>query len=169
MFHCHNIVHEDHDMMAAFNVSKIELSAWGYPESVDFGDPMSALFSAKAYTATDLNQIKYILLPYFQNLDAYPDASAIIAALKDCHANGPRTTSTTTTQSSTTLSTLSVSASPTPVQSSVVTSTRSSSSRTTSSTRTTRTATSRTTTRTTTARRNWGLETGWILMLYRDN
>lgn len=34
MFHCHNLVHEDHDMMAAFNVSDIDLSAFGYGDSV---------------------------------------------------------------------------------------------------------------------------------------
>jgi hypothetical protein len=37
MFHCHNLIHEDHDMMAAFNVSS--LKDWGYPETTQFIDP----------------------------------------------------------------------------------------------------------------------------------
>ena len=31
MFHCHNLIHEDHDMMAAFNVTS--LADFGYPET----------------------------------------------------------------------------------------------------------------------------------------
>jgi hypothetical protein len=38
MFHFHNLVHEDHNMMAAFNV--IMLENWGYPETTHFIDPM---------------------------------------------------------------------------------------------------------------------------------
>ncbi|KAF2808591.1 Cupredoxin [Mytilinidion resinicola] len=38
MFHCHNLIHEDHDMMAAFNVSV--LADFGYPETTHFIDPM---------------------------------------------------------------------------------------------------------------------------------
>ena len=34
MFHCHNLVHEDHDMMAAFNVSDVDLTAYGYGDEV---------------------------------------------------------------------------------------------------------------------------------------
>jgi bilirubin oxidase len=38
MFHCHNLIHEDHDMMGAFNVSS--LSNWGYTDKTYFLDPM---------------------------------------------------------------------------------------------------------------------------------
>ena len=34
MFHCHNLVHEDHDMMGAFNVSHVDLKAFGYDDNV---------------------------------------------------------------------------------------------------------------------------------------
>ena len=34
MFHCHNLVHEDHDMMAAFNISDVDLTAYGYGDKV---------------------------------------------------------------------------------------------------------------------------------------
>lgn len=86
MFHCHNLVHEDHDMMAAFNVSQVDLTSFGYPEKVSFNDPMAPLFQAKAYTGTDLGQVHDVLLPYFQNLDAYPDAAAVEKALDQYYA-----------------------------------------------------------------------------------
>ncbi|RDW64720.1 cupredoxin [Coleophoma cylindrospora] len=92
MFHCHNLVHEDHDMMAAFNVSKVDLTTFGYPEAYNFEDPMLPLFRAKKQNgATDLNQIHDVLLPYFQNLDAYPNALAVEKALDDYYANPPKT------------------------------------------------------------------------------
>jgi bilirubin oxidase len=97
MFHCHNLVHEDHDMMAAFNVSKVDLTTFGYPDTINFIDPMTPLFRAKPVTGpTDLGQIQSVLLPYFQNLDAYPDAAFIEKALDDYYKNGgPLTTSAT--------------------------------------------------------------------------
>src|SRR4051794_16940033 len=105
MFHCHNLVHEDHDMMAAFNVTKIDLTDFGYPERVDFSDPLSILFSAKPYSGTNINEIQDVLLPYFQSLDAYPDANAVIDALNDYHKNGPKSKSTTVISSATFVST----------------------------------------------------------------
>ncbi|KAF6812115.1 bilirubin oxidase [Colletotrichum musicola] len=48
MFHCHNLIHEDHEMMAAFNVSILE--DFGYPET-QFADPMEGEWRAKNETA----------------------------------------------------------------------------------------------------------------------
>jgi FtsP/CotA-like multicopper oxidase with cupredoxin domain len=53
MFHCHNLIHEDHDMMAAFNVTKLE--GFGYSEETDFGDPMDERWRAKPYQRSDFN------------------------------------------------------------------------------------------------------------------
>ncbi|KAK3372720.1 Cupredoxin [Podospora didyma] len=47
MFHCHNLIHEDHEMMAAFNVTA--LLDLGYPET-SFRDPMEARWRAEAVT-----------------------------------------------------------------------------------------------------------------------
>ncbi|CCF32115.1 bilirubin oxidase [Colletotrichum higginsianum] len=44
MFHCHNLIHEDHEMMAAFNVSV--LTDLGYEET-QFADPMEGEWRAK--------------------------------------------------------------------------------------------------------------------------
>ncbi|KAF2006623.1 Cupredoxin [Amniculicola lignicola CBS 123094] len=51
MFHCHNLIHEDNDMMAAFNVTKLE--NFGYQEETDFGDPMDERWRAKPYLTQD--------------------------------------------------------------------------------------------------------------------
>ncbi|KAM7190926.1 putative bilirubin oxidase precursor [Rhypophila sp. PSN 637] len=47
MFHCHNLIHEDHEMMAAFNVTK--LLDLGYNET-DFRDPMENRWRAEPVT-----------------------------------------------------------------------------------------------------------------------
>ncbi|KAG7048215.1 bilirubin oxidase [Colletotrichum scovillei] len=49
MFHCHNLIHEDHEMMAAFNVTA--LADFGYNET-SFADPMEARWRAVPVTAT---------------------------------------------------------------------------------------------------------------------
>nr|Q12737.1 RecName: Full=Bilirubin oxidase; Flags: Precursor [Albifimbria verrucaria]BAA02123.1 bilirubin oxidase [Albifimbria verrucaria]BAA03166.1 bilirubin oxidase [Albifimbria verrucaria] len=46
MFHCHNLIHEDHDMMAAFNATV--LPDYGYNATV-FVDPMEELWQARPY------------------------------------------------------------------------------------------------------------------------
>ena len=51
MFHCHNLIHEDHDMMAAFNVTA--LPDLGYNET-SYIDPMEERWRAKPYTIADL-------------------------------------------------------------------------------------------------------------------
>ncbi|KAI9172810.1 Bilirubin oxidase [Paramyrothecium foliicola] len=47
MFHCHNLIHEDHDMMAVFNVTA--LNGLGYDEKTDFADPMDPRWRAVRY------------------------------------------------------------------------------------------------------------------------
>ncbi|KAK3311811.1 Cupredoxin [Apodospora peruviana] len=48
MFHCHNLIHEDHEMMAAFNVTA--LLDLGYNETA-FRDPMEGRWRAEPVTA----------------------------------------------------------------------------------------------------------------------
>ncbi|KFA69797.1 hypothetical protein S40285_02429 [Stachybotrys chlorohalonatus IBT 40285] len=50
MIHCHNLIHEDHDMMAAFNTTV--LPDYGYNASV-FVDPMEELWRPRPYLLTD--------------------------------------------------------------------------------------------------------------------
>ncbi|KAF2268917.1 Cupredoxin [Lojkania enalia] len=51
MFHCHNLIHEDQDMMGAFNVTN--LPNLGYAEETDFGDPMDPRWRARSYNIAD--------------------------------------------------------------------------------------------------------------------
>ncbi|KAK2057130.1 multicopper oxidase [Colletotrichum caudatum] len=51
MFHCHNLIHEDNDMMAAFNVTA--LPDFGYNET-KLIDPMEERWRAKPYVMADL-------------------------------------------------------------------------------------------------------------------
>jgi bilirubin oxidase len=50
MFHCHNLIHEDHAMMAAFNVTVLE--DFGYNET-HYIDPMEPRWRAKKEVAAD--------------------------------------------------------------------------------------------------------------------
>ncbi|KAK3939729.1 Cupredoxin [Diplogelasinospora grovesii] len=82
MFHCHNLIHEDHEMMAAFNVTA--LPDLGYSET-DFRDPMEGRWRAEAvdpskFTPSAITtkvQFMASLQPYnnvaevFQKLDEY--------------------------------------------------------------------------------------------------
>ncbi|KAI1338635.1 Cupredoxin [Xylariaceae sp. FL0016] len=52
MFHCHNLIHEDQDMMGAFNVTHLE--NFGYNETTDFGDPEDPRWAAEPYALADL-------------------------------------------------------------------------------------------------------------------
>jgi bilirubin oxidase len=51
MFHCHNLIHEDADMMAAFNVTQLE--DLGYTEVTDFFDPMDPRWRAVPFVADE--------------------------------------------------------------------------------------------------------------------
>jgi len=79
MFHCHNLVHEDHDMMGAFNVTV--LKDFGYPETTKFIDPMETRWRAKPWSGTNLAQVQTETLPKFASLDAYRNVADIQDAL----------------------------------------------------------------------------------------
>lgn len=76
MFHCHNLIHEDNDMMAAFNVTA--LSNWGYNETTTYLDPMEARWRAKAFGAGDFQA----------RTGAFSD-EAIAAAVKELAEEDP--------------------------------------------------------------------------------
>lgn len=77
MFHCHNLVHEDHDMLAAFNSTTVDLTKFGYPENITLTDPLSPIWRAQAYPGfTDLEQVQNVLLPMFSHVNAYPSENA---------------------------------------------------------------------------------------------
>jgi bilirubin oxidase len=93
MFHCHNLIHEDHDMMAAFNVSA--LSDFGYPETTRFIDPMEERWRSKQITIEDDSQAAlHDKCALFESLEAYNDVGKLEKALEDYYVNGPQKPST---------------------------------------------------------------------------
>ena len=89
MFHCHNLVHEDHDMMAAFNVTS--LKDFGYPETTKFIDPMEERWRSRPITASDDSRAAIMKRLYeFDLTNAYKDPEKIEAALVDYWKNGPK-------------------------------------------------------------------------------
>ncbi|OAF99004.1 Cupredoxin [Paraphaeosphaeria sporulosa] len=105
MFHCHNLIHEDHDMMAAFNVTS--LADFGYPETTKFIDPMEDRWRSKdegdgsAFTDEAVRDRCH----EFYMLDAYDKVDDTEAALESYYANGaPKTTLATSTVKASTLS-----------------------------------------------------------------
>ncbi|KAF2013474.1 hypothetical protein BU24DRAFT_351291 [Aaosphaeria arxii CBS 175.79] len=87
MFHCHNLVHEDHDMMVAFNISS--LGDWGYSEKTSFIDPMDKAYRSKDVNDADFQEsaIQDRLNDYYL-LDAYKDPEKVEAALESYWAAG---------------------------------------------------------------------------------
>jgi bilirubin oxidase len=82
MFHCHNLVHEDHAMMAAFNVT--ELKGFNYPpQTTEFVDPLDERFRAKPYDANvqTLGFVQTNILPVFAALHAYDNIDGLETAL----------------------------------------------------------------------------------------
>ncbi|KAF2028812.1 bilirubin oxidase [Setomelanomma holmii] len=70
MFHCHNLVHEDRDMLVAFNVTN--LAKWGYDADTVFIDPMDPSFRAKDIVPQDFtDEAIREKLEWFWNLNAY--------------------------------------------------------------------------------------------------
>ncbi|KAF2729120.1 oxidase cueO precursor [Polyplosphaeria fusca] len=102
MFHCHNLIHEDHDMMAAFNVSS--LGEWGYPETTYFIDPMEEQYRSKKEEGRDFEE-EHIQerLKEFYLMDAYKDVDKVEEALVSYwNAGGPNQAPKTTLATSTT-------------------------------------------------------------------
>jgi bilirubin oxidase len=93
MFHCHNLIHEDHDMMAAFNVSA--LADFGYPETTRFIDPMEERWRSRPITTQDDSyQALYDKCALFESLEAYNDVGKLEDAIDDYYKNGPKSYST---------------------------------------------------------------------------
>jgi bilirubin oxidase len=103
MFHCHNLIHEDHEMMAAFNVTA--LTDLGYDEKTTFIDPMETRYRNKFFSESDLTSRSgdfadsaiEAKVKFFNELEAYRNKAGVESALE----NYWNTKVTSTTASST--------------------------------------------------------------------
>jgi len=116
-FHCHNLIHEDHEMMAALNVTA--LSDLGYDEKTRFIDPMEPRYRAKPFADADFvgrtgdfsSSAIQEKVKFFNNLDAYRFAGETEEKLeaywktKSLGGNSPTPSSTATSSTATTLAT----------------------------------------------------------------
>ncbi|KAK2593549.1 hypothetical protein QQS21_008724 [Conoideocrella luteorostrata] len=86
MFHCHNLVHEDHDMMAAFNVSN--LASVGYEDfDLKFSNPLDKEWRAQDISGLNAAGIKGQILPRFASTKAYRNITEIDEKLNQYWAN----------------------------------------------------------------------------------
>jgi FtsP/CotA-like multicopper oxidase with cupredoxin domain len=70
MFHCHNLIHEDHQMLTAINITT--LSEWGYDDKTHFIDPMQEEFRPKAFADDDFTEDAIMdKMEWFYNTEAY--------------------------------------------------------------------------------------------------
>jgi FtsP/CotA-like multicopper oxidase with cupredoxin domain len=93
MFHCHNLIHEDQDMMAAFNVTALE--NFGYEEETDFSDPMDPRWRAIPYEYDDFKNrtgpfTEQAIATRIQEIavqQPYSELEEVESALGDYYAN----------------------------------------------------------------------------------
>lgn len=112
MFHCHNLIHEDHEMMATFNVTM--LKDFNYTETTHFIDPMESQYRSKMIENNEYNSIDQWgsgafsysgvndKVNWFASLDAYKDMDDIEKALDNYWASTSTTSTPTPTPTSTT-------------------------------------------------------------------
>ncbi|KAJ4415048.1 hypothetical protein N0V82_007564 [Gnomoniopsis sp. IMI 355080] len=87
MFHCHNLIHEDHDMLAAFNVT--ELVELGYNDTI-FLDPRQEIFAAEANTPEKLTETAIMdKIDFLASLQPYADIAERQERLKEFYAEHP--------------------------------------------------------------------------------
>lgn len=87
MFHCHNLVHEDYHMMAAFNTTKLAELGYDFNSTQQFSDPMDTRFSPKDYNDADYtDSARHDAVSSFAALNAYAPASSLLAAENNYYA-----------------------------------------------------------------------------------
>ncbi|KZL80040.1 bilirubin oxidase [Colletotrichum incanum] len=98
MFHCHNLIHEDHEMMAAFNVSV--LTDLGYDET-QFADPMETEWRAKKEDAAayryDAIKSRIEYMAKFQPYNRLDEVESKLDAYWATKTNSPSASSTAST------------------------------------------------------------------------
>lgn len=81
-FHCHNLIHEDNNMMAAMNVTALQ--ALGYSDAASFADPNDPAFGPRPYNPADYlpQYITATLMPGLAGSPAYHELSSLASGLQ---------------------------------------------------------------------------------------
>jgi bilirubin oxidase len=94
MFHCHNLIHEDHEMMAAFNVTVLE--DLGYNET-HYIDPMEERWRAKPEVSDDFQpQAIDDHVQWMASFSPYDKIDEVEKVLEDYY-NNPKTSAAPST------------------------------------------------------------------------
>lgn len=96
MFHCHNLVHEDHEMLGAFNVTRLEELGYDFKSTQGYDNPdgqeyHAVDFSANAYES----DAKHSAVRSLGSLNAYQPASSLMAAQSSYYAENGEKIATT--------------------------------------------------------------------------
>ena len=88
IFHCHNLVHEDHLMMDAYNITLVEnLGYKDFQSAESLSDPMDARFAAKEYCAAAYQAAAIrSTISSLASLNAYAPAPSLASALSDSYS-----------------------------------------------------------------------------------
>ena len=88
-WHCHNLIHEDHEMMDAMNVTALADLGYDLEDVLTYDDPMDPRYLAKdvdsQYQSTDY--IQNTLIPSLVNSGAYRKLDELISAESSIAAN----------------------------------------------------------------------------------
>jgi bilirubin oxidase len=112
MFHCHNLVHEDHEMMAAFNVTLLEELGYDFESTQGYDNPDGTEFSAADFSDEAYgDDAKHSVVRSLGSLNAYQPATSLVAALGNYYtANGNQQEASSTVTSQTKSSVMPLSA-----------------------------------------------------------
>lgn len=87
MFHCHDLIHEDNYMLAAFNTTRLRELGYDYNSTMGFSDPMDPRFTARDYDVTAFNdEARREKVRMFGNLNAYAPAQSLQSAQAEYYA-----------------------------------------------------------------------------------
>jgi FtsP/CotA-like multicopper oxidase with cupredoxin domain len=97
MFHCHNLIHEDHAMMAAMDITLLE--ALGYDvNTTGYADPTDPRFAPQDYSAEAFSlDAEGAAVVSLANMNPYGDVTAAISAQKAHYATASSPGEATTT------------------------------------------------------------------------
>jgi len=111
-FHCHNLIHEDHEMMAAFNVTA--LTDLGYDEKTSFIDPMEPRYRNKFFSESDYTSRSgdfsesaiEAKCKWFNELEAYRNKDGVEKALEQYWSTKVSSTAASSTKGKASATTL---------------------------------------------------------------
>lgn len=103
MFHCHNLIHEDHAMMAVMNVTLLESLGYDFNTTTGYADPDDASFVAQDYSdeAFAPAAVSSAVLS-LASLNPYQSVSSLLAAESAYYATAPFNGETTAAATATT-------------------------------------------------------------------